>query len=148
MDKYELQRREFSQGNWETIDAYDSYSRRTKEIQIIRTRADPGSIITSGSFRLNLNYDGVNDFDAETRTTTDWISYDASASEMRDALGSLINIGNIKVTRGYQNSVGLDDSAPSERGEYQWFVTFSWNEENEEENFPELGVLEHTLNAQ
>ena len=66
VDKYELQRREFSQGNWETIDAYDSYSRRTKEIQIIRTRADPGSIITSGSFRLNLNYDGVNDFDAET----------------------------------------------------------------------------------
>jgi len=122
--------------------------RQTKEIQIVRTRADPNSIVTSGAFRLNLNYDGVNDFDPETRTTTDWIPYNASASEMRDLLGSLINIGNIKVTRGFQNKVGLDDSGPNERGEYQWFVTFSWDKEEDNNNFPELSVLEHTLNAQ
>jgi hypothetical protein len=87
-----------------------------REIQTITTRLPPsssGASITGGWFRVSFEAHGVNSFDSQTDTLTDYIRWDASAAEVQSALEALENVGSVQVRR-----VVLG------RGQMQWVVTF------------------------
>jgi hypothetical protein len=85
-----------------------------REIQTVTTRLPAGSsTITGGWFRLAFEAHGVNGFDPQTDTLTDYIKWDASAAEVQSALQALENVGTVQVRR-----VVLG------RGQLQWVVTF------------------------
>ncbi|GBG28844.1 Kelch domain-containing protein 10 [Hondaea fermentalgiana] len=122
-------------GAWSEIARLEapSSSQGPREVQLVTSRADEGQSITAGSFRLSLQKDGIHDADTETHSMTDWISFDASASDLSGALEALGNIGSVRTTR----------SGPDTQGGYQWTVTFM----DAAKSYPALQVVTSTLDA-
>ena len=88
----------------------------SREVQLVATRADYGQTITSGFFRLTLNYDSVTDFDVETLSRTPRIPFDATADQMKAALELLENIDIVEVRR----------FGPFAQNTYEWKITLDW----------------------
>ena len=134
---------------------------RHREIQEVATRADVGQTITSGYFKLSLNFEGYNDFLPENPSRTPPLvpthtpskpaklhtltplahpsnqPWDASADEVRDRLEELGNIGIVEVRR----------FGPTEQGAYMWRVTFDWERFVRRGNLPMLVVSEVALDV-
>jgi len=78
---------------------------RRNEIQIIETRVDPTSSLTSGTFRLGINIPGSNErgqlsqFDWGTKTITVQIPYNADADTMQSALQGITSVGCVEVKK-------------------------------------------------
>lgn len=116
-----------------------------REIQEVVSRADPGESITSGYFRLSLNWDeGAdligpdNDFDPESATQTPHLAFDASEDDMKAALEFFDNIGVVEVRR----------YGPDEQGGYRWKVTLDWEMSAPRGDLPMLVVSDVKLDAQ
>jgi hypothetical protein len=87
-----------------------------REVQVIATRADFGQTITSGWFRLALNYKNITMIDPEVKSETDLIRFDATEAEMKTALEALEDIDIVEVRR----------YGPYAQNTYEWKVTLDW----------------------
>merc|ERR1719326_31457 len=87
IDAYDVQYRQPTKvSDWMSIPNAGVMSNQKHEKQTVTTRADAGSTITDGWFRLSFGYNGINGFDPESRSLTDRIPYSASADEMQNIL--------------------------------------------------------------
>ena len=57
-----------------------------REVQLVSTRADVGTVIARGTFRLSFNYLWVTDQDPQVRSRTPELQYNASAASVQAAL--------------------------------------------------------------
>ena len=88
----------------------------TREVQLIATRADAGQFVTSGFFRMSLDYRGLTDIDPEQHTQTQLIPFNASVDQMTAALEGISTIDVIEVRR----------YGPTSQNTYEWKVTLDW----------------------
>lgn len=153
VDQYELQYRTTSDSEWTVIGGEDIGRKAASvhEVQKIVTRCDPGSAPTDGTFELTLNFNSISDFDKETVAITNFIPFDATAEEVKEALEALENVGVVDVSRGYESTNGHVDG-PNEDGGYTWLVTFLYDEEQLEQlptaDIPLLGVHKTSISCE
>lgn len=98
------------------------------EVQKIVTRCDPGESPSDGTFELTLNFNSITDLDMETTAITNFIPFNASASQMQQALEHLDNVNRVSVSRGYDSTNGHVDDVDPESGGYTWLVTFYYDD--------------------
>ena len=108
--------------------------RASPEVQQISTRADEGSSITSGIFKISLNYGGCNDLRPEDKCVTQSLAHNESAQGMRAALESIRVIKKLR---------RVERKGPDAQGGYSWLVTF--DEERLPGDIPMLTVFTETI---
>jgi hypothetical protein len=110
---YDVQYRQPTKvSDWMSIPHAGVKSNQAHEKQTVTTRADAGSTISDGWFRLSFGYNGVNGFDSESRTLTARIPYSATADQMQEILQRLENVNCVFVRR----------SGASAEGGYTWQI--------------------------
>lgn len=126
---YELQYSESGTGNWVTFsdtitglgNGLDSGT-DLHERQLVFTRADPGEIVSDGFFQLALAYASESLLNAEQRTVTPPIPFDATEAQMKAALETLDLILEVQVFRSVAppNEGGVNSGTNA----YQWVIVF------------------------
>ena len=135
IDGYAVQFRATSDAEWTTVESADDDDDANQigrklatvnEVQKIVTRCDPGHQPDDGTFELTLNFNSISDFDKETVAITNFIPFNATAAELKEALEHLENIDKVDVSRGYDSTNGHVDG-PNDDGGYSWDVTFLYD---------------------
>jgi subtilisin-like proprotein convertase family protein len=142
---YELSRKTMAQNDWTVVDSdIGSEGYNISTVQIVSVRVDDGVTITSGTFELALTRGGYTPDDPEHEfpkrangARTIAIDYDATAAQMKTALGYLTNVVVREVKRCDENvdsgdvSIGLGGfegwlfGCPyGSQGGYRWLVVF------------------------
>lgn len=101
---YELSSRSILSPQWRVVsDSIETSSYNQSEGQIISVRVDSNALPMTGYFQLGLQRNGLiaEDFQHESRTS--FINWDASAADMKTALGSLKNVIVREVRRCDEN---------------------------------------------
>ena len=79
--------------------AQEQRMERSREVQVVQTRAAHGMHIQQGYFRLSLQSDGRTPLRAEDKALTGFIPHDATSQDMQAALEELGAVDAVQVRR-------------------------------------------------
>lgn len=88
----------------------------SREVQLIQLRSDPGTTVSGGTFRIGVNWEGINAADPEQPAMTAPIAFDADAITVQRELARLTAVGPTEVRR----------LEPGSQNGYAYQVTFDW----------------------